>query len=184
MHPACSLHGCLTLQIPRDDPGNESRVSTCNSGTGWVDQMAVGSGHWEQPSSYSSGCPETDPALRTPTPWDLSLHLPVSATGENLEARHSSTLLPESGNHSPSLCWLLPGTMWPAGVPPPPRLPPRATPHLVQPPAVQQGGQLVEAGLGRVQQELDSKQIFLKQEEADMRTDQEGRVNEAGRACG
>ena len=65
--------------------------------------------------------------------------------------------------------------MWPAGVPPPTalRLPPRATPHLVQPPAVQQGGQLVEAGLGRVQQELDSKQIFLKQEEVDMRTDRE-----------
>ena len=42
MHPACSLHGCLTLQIPRDDPGNESWVSTYNSGTGWVDQMAVG----------------------------------------------------------------------------------------------------------------------------------------------
>ena len=148
MHPACSLHGCLILQVPRDDPGNENGVSTCNSGTGWVDQMAGGLCTREQPSSCSSGCPETDPTLHTLTLY-LSLLLPISATGENLEARHCSTPFPESDNHSPSLCWLLPGTMWPAGVPLTAlQLPPRATPHLVQPPAVQQGGQLVEAGLG------------------------------------
>lgn len=52
--------------------------------------------------------------------------------------------------------------MCPAGVPCPTCHPgpPR---HLVQPSAIQHGRQLVEAGLGGVQQELDSQQVLLKQ---------------------
>lgn len=37
--------------------------------------------------------------------------------------------------------------------------------HLVEPSAVHHGGELVKAGLRGVQQELDCKQVFLKQEE-------------------
>lgn len=51
-----------------------------------------------------------------------------------------------------SLCWL-------------PTQPPGQAQHLVQPSAIQQGCELVKAGFCRVQQELDSEQVFLEQEE-------------------
>ena len=66
----------------------------------------------------------------------------------------------------------------------PPRAPPPLPQHLVQPSAIQHGCQLVKAGLRRVQQELDSEQVFLKQEEANTRTGRETENERWGRACG
>lgn len=83
-----------------------------------------------------------------------------------------------------SLYGLLSGRMWPAGVPPSCLLPRGPPQHLVQPSAIQHGCQLVKAGLRRVQQELDSEQVFLKQEEANTRTGRETENERWGRACG
>lgn len=52
---------------------------------------------------------------------------------------------------SAGLCWL-------------PTQPPGQAQHLVQRSAIQQGCELVKAGLCGVQQELDSEQVFLEQE--------------------
>lgn len=135
--PVCSLHDCPTFQTPRDDPGNENGMSTCNSGIGQVDQMAGSLGNGEQPPSYSSGPPSVlevnGSNSPTCTPGYLSLRLPGSATGENPETRHLFHPIPwpegSPGNHSPSLCSLVSGKMWPAGVPPAPAFHPRPQGH-------------------------------------------------------
>lgn len=130
MHPACSLHGCLILQVPRDDPGNENGVSTCNSGTdGWTRWLGV--------CALGNSLPHV--AQVPPKQIQLCTHpylslggLPVSATGENLEARHCSTPFSESGNHSPSLCRFLPNMACLCSLTAPSSCP-QATPHLSSP---------------------------------------------------